>query len=51
MILDEPTANLDDKGKKVIYDIIEEQKREKIVIIATNEADEVNLGAKHVDVA
>ncbi len=51
LILDEPTANLDEKGKKLVYEIIEEQKRKNIVIIATNEAEEIQLGAQRVDVA
>lgn len=51
LILDEPTANLDEKGKKLVYEIIEEQKRKNIVIIATNEAEEISFAAKRVDVA
>lgn len=51
LILDEPTANLDEKGKKLVYEIIEEQKRKHIVIIATNEAEEIQFAAKRVDVA
>ncbi len=50
LILDEPTSNLDDKGKQIVYKIIEEQKRQRIVIIATNESDELNLGDARVDV-
>lgn len=51
LILDEPTANLDEKGKHLVYDIIEEHKQRHTVIIATNEAAEIKFGAKRVEVA
>lgn len=37
IILDEPTSNLDDKGKEVVYKIINEESTTGIVIIASNE--------------
>ncbi|NNG26575.1 MAG: ABC transporter ATP-binding protein [Ignavibacteriaceae bacterium] len=37
LIFDEPTSNLDDEGKKVVYDIIRIEGKERIVIIASNE--------------
>ena len=40
LFLDEPTANLDDDGKKMVFDIIEEFKPKSIVVIATNEPKE-----------
>jgi heme exporter protein A len=40
LFLDEPTSNLDDDGKKIVFDIIEEFKKTSIVVIATNEAEE-----------
>ena len=40
LFLDEPTSNLDDDGKKIVFEIIEEFKRKSIVVIATNEAEE-----------
>jgi heme exporter protein A len=42
LILDEPTANLDDRGIAVVRQIVEEQKENGILIIATNDADEAN---------
>jgi heme exporter protein A len=51
LILDEPTANLDDAGKKIVYEIIRQQKQKGIVIIATNESEELSLGEQHLDVA
>ncbi len=37
LIFDEPTSNLDEEGKKVVYKIIEEESRISIIIIASNE--------------
>jgi len=42
-IFDEPTANLDDDGKKIVFDLIDEQKQTGIVILATNEKEEYGL--------
>ena len=41
LLLDEPTANLDDAGKKIVDDIISRQMRERILIIATNETEDL----------
>lgn len=49
LLLDEPTANLDEAGRQLVYRIIEEQKQERAVIIATNEVNETDLGAKRVE--
>jgi heme exporter protein A len=43
LILDEPTANLDDNGKKVIFDLINRYRPDSIIIIATNEKEEYSL--------
>lgn len=37
IILDEPTSNLDSKGKEEVYNIIKEEAQGKIIIIASNE--------------
>lgn len=42
LLLDEPTANLDDKGKELVDKIIKDHKG--IVIIATNEKTELGYG-------
>lgn len=44
LILDEPGANLDDSGKEIVHRIIADQKQRGLVVVATNEADEVALG-------
>ncbi|MCB0262265.1 MAG: ABC transporter ATP-binding protein [Calditrichia bacterium] len=50
LILDEPTANLDETGKQWVYSIIETYRQSNIVIIATNEPEEVVLATQRVDV-
>ncbi len=40
LILDEPTTNLDDDGIKVVKEIVGEQKRGSLLIVATNDAAE-----------
>jgi heme exporter protein A len=41
LILDEPTSNLDAEGVAVIRSVMEEQKQNGILIVATNDADDV----------
>ncbi len=43
LIFDEPTSNLDDEGKNSVYDIIREQGKENIVIVASNEKSDLAL--------
>ncbi|MFZ1979150.1 MAG: ABC transporter ATP-binding protein [Bacteroidota bacterium] len=40
LILDEPASNLDDDGIRFVGNVIEEQKQNSLLIIATNDADE-----------
>lgn len=40
LILDEPTANLDDEGAAFVGRVVERQRKSGIVIVATNEAAE-----------
>ncbi len=37
LILDEPTSNLDDEGKESVYKIIAEERKNTVVIIASND--------------
>ncbi|MCX7875291.1 MAG: ABC transporter ATP-binding protein [Melioribacteraceae bacterium] len=37
LIFDEPTSNLDNKGKEKVYEIILRMKKDKLIIIASNE--------------
>jgi len=41
LLLDEPTSNLDDAGKAIVREIIARQKSEGMLIIATNEAEDL----------
>ena len=43
LIFDEPTSNLDEEGKKVVYDIISEEGKTRIVIIASNESKDLEF--------
>ena len=43
IILDEPTSNLDSAGKDAVYQIIEEEGKTNIVIIASNEESDISL--------
>jgi len=43
LILDEPTSNLDEEGKKSAYDIINGEAEKNIVIIASNEKADLDL--------
>ncbi len=43
LIFDEPTSNLDEDGKKVVYKIIQEESKNRIVIIASNEIKDIEL--------
>jgi heme exporter protein A len=48
LILDEPTANLDEGGSALVYQIMEEQKKNRILIYATNEPAEVKFGETEI---
>ncbi len=41
LLLDEPTSNLDEQGKAIVRSIMAEQQRENILIVATNEAEDL----------
>ena len=43
LIFDEPTSNLDEEGKKVVYEIILEEGKNRIVIVASNEMKDLEL--------
>ncbi len=51
LFLDEPTSNLDDTGKKIVFDLIAEYREKAIIVIATNEKEEQNLADKFCRVA
>ena len=43
LIFDEPTSNLDEEGKKSVYEIAREEAKTKIVVIASNEVKDLEL--------
>lgn len=44
LLLDEPTSNLDDEGKKFVEKIVSEFRTKKILVIATNEQSDYHFG-------
>lgn len=51
LLLDEPASNLDAEGKEIVFSAIEIIRKETIVIIATNEHEEMKLCTKGIDLA
>jgi len=49
LLLDEPCSNLDTKGRDILYGILEGIKSTKIIIIATNESDDINLCSRGIN--
>jgi len=49
IILDEPTSNLDDEGKEVVYELIKEEGSRNIVIIASNEKTDLSMCQHSID--
>ncbi len=43
LIFDEPTSNLDDEGKALVYEIIRDEGEKNIVVIASNEKSDIAL--------
>ncbi len=50
IIFDEPTSNLDNEGKNKVYEIITEQSKENLVIVASNENSDLELCSSIVQV-
>lgn len=44
IILDEPTANLDVAGVDMVFSLIQRYRKDKIVVLATNDTEEAALG-------
>jgi heme exporter protein A len=43
LIFDEPTSNLDESGKNVVYKIVNDEGKNRIVVIASNETKDLEL--------
>lgn len=48
LVLDEPTSNLDDEGVRFVTSIVERQKKNGILIVATNDAGEAAWCEKRI---
>ncbi len=48
LLVDEPTANLDEEGSEIVYELMESQKKTKILILATNEPEELKFGNEKI---
>jgi heme exporter protein A len=48
LLLDEPTANLDDAGRAIVSNIVNEQRQRRILIVATNDREEYAFGDRVV---
>ena len=51
LFLDEPTSNLDSEGIETVYQIMEEQKKDKILVIATNDAADLKYGDRQIAIS
>ena len=50
LFLDEPTSNLDNAGKDKVYEIIENEGKSKLVIVASNEESDLNFCSEILDI-
>lgn len=50
LLLDEPTSNLDEEGKSKVYEIVENNKENSVVIIASNESKDLELCSEIIKV-
>ncbi len=48
LLLDEPTAMLDEQGRSLVAELIAEQKRRGLVIIATNDERDIAYGEQQI---
>lgn len=48
--LDEPSTNLDSEGKKVLWELVEERKKDAVIIIASNEDEELSKSDKMINI-
>jgi heme exporter protein A len=50
LFLDEPTSNLDQQGIDTVYEIMREQKRNGLLVIATNDPADLKYGDTHIEI-
>ncbi|HES60275.1 MAG TPA: ABC transporter ATP-binding protein [Caldithrix sp.] len=49
LFVDEPRSNLDEQGIETVYQIFEEQKKDNMLILATNDSDDLQFADMRVD--
>jgi heme exporter protein A len=49
LLIDEPTSNLDDKGIHIIHTIMKDQKKQGILIFATNDKRDLEFGDQRIE--
>ncbi|MCX6143261.1 MAG: ABC transporter ATP-binding protein [Ignavibacteriales bacterium] len=49
LILDEPTSNLDHDGIAMVKKVVDEQKKQGVLIVATNDADEAGWCSANIE--
>ncbi len=49
LVLDEPTANLDVAGTEMVFSLVEDYRKDRIVIVATNDSEEARLGDVRIE--
>ena len=50
LLMDEPRTNLDTQGIELVYEVAEEQKKNGVLIVATNEPDDTRLCSRTVSI-
>jgi len=49
LLLDEPTSNLDAEGISTVYEIMGEQKKNGILVVATNDTEDISMCESVID--
>ncbi len=50
LFLDEPTSNLDKQGMEIVYKIMQDHKKDKILVFATNDEQDLKLADKVLNI-
>jgi heme exporter protein A len=49
LILDEPTSNLDSSGKDIVYNMMNKESADRIILVASNEENDLKLCSSVID--
>ena len=50
LFVDEPRSNLDEEGIHTVYQVLQEQKKNKILVIATNDQEDIKFADRVVKI-